>query len=366
MIKRTLNFIIAAALTLCCVPANAAGGALTGYAVDNGIYVEYKGGANAVLNIYEGNALVFSNSAAKETGGYFFSVPDEYTDGRVRMYCVGIGIFDVELTEYDAASSATSVTGYDAASSATSVTETSSPTPTEAAATAAPEKTPIPEVYEKNLDAVNAPAVVQSVSEQKIDGETYYVTKMLYQGAEITHNIRDFITIDSAPSRYQEVKGQTASALKEGDVIHFTSNMQHLIKSIDLIYRPDFEDYLMSGGDYGARYSKLIGKDGYSTYAFGAPVKTGKGYVLLADVNGKTTEVDIAAKAFIYTISASARKDKAELTGTGASVISKVFVQNTNFDDNDNVISWDDVDVTSYALARIVGGTATEVFVFEY
>ena len=363
MRKRLVGFIISTALILCCVPQAAAGGELTGYAVDNGIYVEYKGGMNAVLNIYEDNALVFSNRGKKESGGYFFSVPDEYTDDRVRMYCVGIGIFDVALTEYDATSSAT--TEYDATSSATTVAETASPTPT-AAATAAPVKTPIPEVYEKNLDAVNAPAVVQSVSEQKIDGETYYVTKMLYQGGEITHNIRDHITIDSAPSRYSDLKGQTAAALKEGDVIHFTSNMQHLIKSIELIYRPDFEDYIMSGGDYGTRYSKLIGKDGYSSYAFGAPVKTGKGYVLLADVNGKTTQVDVAGKAFVYAVSRTARKDKAEMRGTGAAAISKVYVQNTSFDDNDNVISWEDVDITSYALARVVGGTATEVFVFEY
>ena len=361
MKKRLVSFVISTALILSCLPATAAGGALTGYVVDNGIYVEYKGGANAVLNIYEDNALVFSNSTEKEPGGYFFSVPDEYTDGRIRMYCVGIGIFDVELTEYDATSSATTVT------------ETASPTPVEAtattaatAATAVPEKTPIPEVYERNLDAVNAPAVVQSVSVQKIDGETYYVTKMLYQGVEITHNIRDHITIDSAPSRYAELKGQPASELKEGDVIHFTCNLQHLIKSIDLIYRPDFENYIISGSDYGTRYSKLVGKDGYNVYAFGAPVKTGKGYVLLADVNGKTTEVDVAGKAFVYAVSANARKDKAELRGTGATAISKVYMRNTNFDDNDNVISWEDVDITSYALVRIAGGTATEVFVFEY
>ncbi|MBQ3427515.1 MAG: hypothetical protein IJH37_10320 [Clostridia bacterium] len=374
MIKKLVCFFSSIALiaSLCNVTVMSRSGALTGYAVDHGIYVEYKGGKNAVLNIYEGNSLVFSNSAEKETGGYFFSVPDEYTDGRVRMYCVGIGLFDVELKEYDAVSSATAA---DAVSSATAVSEADTPSPAPssapttaatAKATEAPVKTPVPDVYEKNLDAVNAPAVIQSISEEKIDGEIYYVTRMLYQGGEITHNIRDTVNINNAPSDHSYVSGQTAAALQKGDVIHFTCNLQHLIKSIDLIYRPDFVNYVMSGGDYGTRFSRLIGRDGYSTYAFGVPVKTGKGYALLADTGGRTTEIDVSQKAFIYKISAKARHDKAELAGVGGLVIDKVYVPNTGFDDNDNVISWDDVDINAYALLRVVNGTATEAFVFEY
>lgn len=366
--KKLISFITAAVTAVSAMGiVHADGGQLTGYAVDHGIYVEYKGGKNAVINIYENNELAFSNSAEKETGGYFFSVPDEYTDGRVRMYCVGIGLFDVELKEYDAVSSATYA---DAVSGATTKSEAETPSPAPAAeptatATAAPVKTPVPDVYEKNLDAVNAPAVIQSISEQKIDGETYYVTRMLYQGEEITHNIRDTVTINNAPSEHSYVLRQTAAALRKGDIIHFTCNLQHLIKSIDLIYRADFVNYVMSGGDYGTRFSKLIGKDGYSTYAFGVPVKTGKGYVLLADTSGKTTEVDVSQKAFIYKISAKARNDKAELAGVGGLVIDKVYVPNAGFDDNDNVTYWDDVDINAYALLRVVNGTATEAFVFE-
>lgn len=362
MMKKLISFIAAAMTAAAAIgysPVSAEGGVLTGYAVDGGVYVEYKGGKNAVITIYEDDALVYSNSAAKETGGYFFTVPDEYTNDRIRMCCVGIGIFDVELTEYDAASSATTEM------------ETESPAPvaasTEAAVTEAPEKTPIPAVYEKNLDAVNAPAVVEQVSTIESQGETYHVLTMLYQGEEITHSVRDWITIDSAPSWNSELVGKTAEYLKEGDVIHFTSDLQHRIRTIDLIYRPDFNDYVNSGGDYGSNYSKLIGRDSYSTFVFGVPVKTGKGYVLLADVNGKTTDVNVSADAFIYTVSSGSRRGgSCELRGTGASAISRTYVQNTNFDNSNNVITWSDVDVTSYALARICNRTATEVIVFEY
>ena len=364
--KKLISLIAAAviaAVSSVSVPVSAEGGVLNGVAADGGVFVEYNGGRNAVLTVYEGGALTYSNSAAKETGGYFFTVPDEYTDGQIRMYCVGIGIFDVKLTEYDATSSATATA---AAAPTEAPAETPSEAPTETPS-AQPEKTPIPAVYERNLDAVNAPAVIEQVSTIESGGETYHVLTMLYQGEEIKHNVRDWVTIDSAPSWHSDLKGRTAENLKEGDVIHFVCDLQHRIKSIDLIYRPDFDNYVNSGGDYGAKFGKLVGRDGYSTFAFGVPVKTAKGYILLADARGRTTEVDVASDAFIYTVSASSRRGgRCELRGKGATAITKTYVAKNNFDDSENVISWDEVDVTSYALARICNGTATEVIVIEY
>ena len=360
--KKLISLIAAAVIAAAAsgaAPVSADGGVLNGFAVDGGVFVEYKGGKNAVINAYDGDTLEYSNSAARETGGYFFKVPDEYVSDRLRIYCVGIGIFDVKLGEYDAVSSATT-------------TETEAPTQAPTAAPSgtpseAPARTPIPAVYEKNLDALNAPAVIEQVTTTQEDGETYHVLRMLYQGEEITHNVRDWVTIDAAPSWHSELAGRTADYLKEGDVIHFVCDMQHRIRNIDLIYRPDDDNYIYTGGDYGSKFSRLIGRDGYSSFAFGVLVKTAKGYVLLADMNGRTTEVDVSKDAFIYAISASSRRgDHCELRGTGATAITKAYVANNNFDDSENVISWDEVDVSSYALARICKGTATEVIVIEY
>ena len=360
--KKLISLIAAAviaAVSAGVVPVSAEGGVLNGFAVDGGVFVEYNGGKNAVINAYDGDTLEYSNSAAKEPGGYFFKVPDEYISDRLRIYFVGIGLFDIKLGEYDAVSSATT-TETEAATEAPTAAATEAPTQ-------APAKTPIPKVYERNLDALNAPAVIEQVTTTQEGGETYHELKMLYQGQEITHNVRDWVTIASAPSWHSDLAGMTADYLKEGDVIHFVCDLQHRIKSIDLIYRPDFDNYIYSGGDYGSKYSKLIGKDGYSSFVFGVPVKTAKGYVLLADVKGRTTEVDVSQDAFIYTVSASSRRGgRCELRGTGASAITKAHVANNNFDDSENVISWDEVDVSSYALARICKGTATEVIVIEY
>lgn len=354
--KKIISLIAAAALSAAAAgAAHAESKALTGYAVDNGIYVECDVDADiAVLTAYSDNAIVYSCHTSKETGGYFFAFPAEYNDERLRLYCVGDGIYEVELTEYDAVSSAT-------------VNETEPPAETvRSTSEPAPTRTPVPAVYERNLDALNAPAVVKSVSERLIDNETYYETTMLYQGTEIKTDIVDWVTIDSAPARYSDLKGQNASALKEGDVIHFTNNMHHEIRSIDLIYRADFDNYIESGGDYGAKYSKLTGSDNYSKFVFGAPVKTAKGYILLADVDGRTTEVDVSDKAFIYSVTKGRRAKECELCGTGAPAVPRVFVPNNAFDSNENVVSWTGIDITAYALARVVNGTATEVFVFEY
>lgn len=314
----------------------------------------------AVLAVYRDGNLVYSTNTLKTGDTYDFTISDEYENDDVRVYCAEKAECNIFYVN-------------DATAETPAPAETASPIPEEEiaaqtpapAATEAPVKTPYPAVYEKALDAVNAPAVVEGFSEQIIDGEKYYVTNMLYQGIEITSSIRDSVIIESAPAWHLELVGENASALREGDVIHFTCDLQGRIKSIEFIYRPDFTDYIKDGGSYGSKFSNLIGTDKYSTFCFGIPVRTAKGYMLLADITGKTTDIDLNTGTFVYTVKNSSRGDKTELTGTGYAAIEKAYVQSGNFDDEDNVISWDDVDTSVYALARLRNGTATEVIVFE-
>jgi hypothetical protein len=309
----------------------------------------------AVLAVYDDGVLVYVSSSVKdEDNTYNFVIPDEYAKLYLKLYNVDEDATYNVITESDAT---------EAAETAQPEEATETPQPTAEATekpTAEPTKTPYPEVYEKALDAVNAPAVVQEVSEQVIDGETYFVTRMLYQGVEITSNIRDTVQIESAPAAQSGLIGQSAEALKAGDVIHFTCDLQHKVKSIEFIYRPDFTDYINSG----ISMSNLVGSDKYSTFYFGAVVKTAKGYVLLANANGKTTDIDISDGTFVYTVSKRARGDKAELSGTGSGAVSYNRIPNSYLDDNDNVISWDDIEPT-YALLRVRNGSATEIIVFE-
>ncbi len=315
----------------------------------------------AVLAVYRNGSLVYSSNASKDGEEYNFTISSEYENDYIKVYCAEET--ECNITFANEAAQETAMPEETASPEPEDERATETPAPA-AAATAAPAKTPYPEVYEKALDAVNAPAVVEEVSEQMINGETYYVTRMLYQGVEITSNIRDSVVIESAPAWHPELAGSGAAALREGDVIHFTCDMQGRIKSIEFIYRPDFTDYINEGGSYGNKFSSLIGTDKYSTFCFGVPVKTAKGYMLLADMTGKTTNIDLDAGTFVYTVRKSGRADKAELTGTGFAAIEKAYVQSGNFDDDDNVISWEGADTSVYALARMRNGTATEVIVF--
>ena len=81
--QKLISLIAAAVIAVVssgAVPVSAEGGVLNGVAADGGVFVEYNGGRNAVINAYEDGSLVYSNSAAKEPGGYFFKVPDEYRE----------------------------------------------------------------------------------------------------------------------------------------------------------------------------------------------------------------------------------------------------------------------------------------------
>lgn len=309
----------------------------------------------AVLVVYRNERLIYSTHASKSGDGYEFVISDEYKDDCIKVYCDEETECNIHYVNDDAPQPP------EPSKTATPLPEAVTPSPPE---TAAPVKTPYPAVYEKALDAVNAPAVVEKVSEQIIDGETYYVTDMLYQGAEITSKIRDSVIIESAPAAHTELVGKSAAALKEGDVIHFTCDLQGRIRSIEFIYRPDFTDYVKNGDSYGNKFEDLIGSDKYSSFSFGVPVKTAKGYMLLADIAGETTDIDLNTGTFVYTVRNNRRGDKAELTGMGSGAIERVHIQSSNFDEENNVISWEDADTSVYALARLRNGTATEVIVF--
>lgn len=305
----------------------------------------------AVVCIYRDGKLVYStNTTEKQDGVYRFRISDEYENDELTVYSTDKAEYTVEFS---------TVEEQPAPTSSASPEPTAEPTdaPKEEA-TAAPTRTPYPAVYEKALDAVNAPAVVRSVSEKTVDGEIWYETTMLYQGVEITADIYEGALIESAPSIHSELIGENVSALKEGDIIHFTCDLQHRVKSVEFILRPDMNEITDNWGN-------IVGGDNYSSFYFGVPVKTAKGYMLLADKNGKTTEIDLHSGTFVYTVTPRSRGEKTELSGTGYSQIPVSYAGKDNLDSNDNVINMEEVDPVVYVLARVRNGCATEVIVFE-
>lgn len=314
--------------------------------------VEAENGGRSILSFYdEGGVIAYSVMSKYENGKYSFEVPGEYDGMRMRLYRIGDDVYEAVLQEQTNGEPQATEKPSDIPQTTEKPTETATSTPT---------RTPVPEAYERALDAANAPAVVTEMSKTVVDGETYNVLTMLYQGNMVTTNVRDWVEIKSAPEAASYLIGKNADSLKEGDVIHFTTDMQGRIKSIEFIYRPEFDDYIGSG----ASFDGICGKDGYSTFKFGVAVDKTRGSITIADASGKISEVDVNDKAFVYKVSDGKRKGKVALEGTGASAVEKVYISKDNLDDEGNVISWEDNDEYSYVLVRTVNGAATEIIVF--
>lgn len=177
--------------------------------------------------------------------------------------------------------------------------------------------------------------------------------------------------------------GSDAGALQDGDVIHFTTDLQGRIKSIEFIYRPDFTDYVHAGTDCGANFSKLISDsgvvanhsdwtvaayggfaDGDNEYAFGVPVSAKSGELILADKSGNIMEIDLDKRAMVYTVTDTSRGDKSEFTGNGHGSVTTTYVPDNLYDEDGRIISWDEIEDVTYALVRIIDGVATDVAVF--
>lgn len=383
--KRIIGLSVAAAMAASVVPFALAEDIteVTAYTYETGVYTNYneENTDKAVLSFYENGSLVYSAMASWQDNSYSFEVPEQYVGDNARICYVGGGIYDVTI-ETPSESAAPSESAEPSESAAPS--ETSAPSTTDKPeATAAPAKTPHPEVYPKAMDAIDAFAVVKGISQTVIGGEDYYTAEMLYQGSEITANIRASVSIVSASDASSYLIGKDAGALQDGDVIHFTTDLQGRIKSIEFIYRPDFTDYVHSGTECGANFSLLISAsgavanhsnwtvaayggtaDGDNEYAFGVPVSSRNGELILADKSGNTMDIDLDSRAMVYTVVDTSRGDKSEFSGNGYNAVTTTYVPDDMYDEDGNIISWEEVEDVTYALVRIIDGTATDVVVF--
>lgn len=337
-------------------------------------------GTYAVLSFYDNGVLTYSASAQYADSAYTFNVPEEYAEDDARLCVIGGGIYDMSIeTEPESTAAPTEAPSETAAPDATA-----EPTAKPSESTdPRPDNTPYPAAYESELDADNAPAVVSSVSVASIDGEEYDVLTLLYTGSEITVNIRDTVTIDWAPDASSYLIGSGANALQDGDVIHFSTDLQGRVKSIELIYRPDFDNYVESGNTYGKNFEQLIsasgivaGQNGWKVasygstsqsgqlYAFGVPIETEHDFMTLANSDGIRMDIAVNPDAMVYTINGRSRSSKSEFSGNGGMEVTRTYIPRDDYDDELNVASWDDIEDISYALVRIIDGVATDIFVF--
>ena len=266
---------------------------------------------------------------------------------------------------------------------------TASAEPT-AAPTASPSSTynpnEFPDVYEKAVNAIQAFAVIESVTQVSVDSQTEIKITYWYQGKQQSDTFGDDVNIVAAPENAQDLVSASLSSLKRGDVVYFNRNMSGKIKEIAVIYQIQNSDIVNSTSDFGASFEKLFsingGVGGYSgwtvaqygqklaskgtQYAFGVIAKRDNNNVYLLNKTGNTDNsilVDVAEKAMVYKCNMTL-KSGIELTKTSgivSAISSKAW--NDAYGTESPIISLNDSGY-NYMLARIVDGTATDVVIY--
>ena len=243
-----------------------------------------------------------------------------------------------------------------------------------------------PDVYEKDVNAIQAFAVVESVTQVSVDSQTESKITYWYQGKQQSDTLSDDVNIVAAPENAQNLVNASLSSLKRGDVVYFNRNLSGKINEIAVIYQIQNSDIVNNTADFGASFEKLFsingGVGGYSgwtvakygqepakkgtQYAFGVIARRDNNNVYLLNKTGDTNSsilVDVAENAMVYKCNMTL-KSGIELT-RATSIISTISNKawNDAYGTENSIISLNDSGY-NYMLARIVDGTATDVVIY--
>lgn len=345
------KILIAAAAMALTIPVTYAQ-ALPGYLTDGKLLIEYDGtlSENVVAVCYDNDGrLVYGAGVTAAEGFYSLEIPQD--SQLVRLFDIGNTSCDVNLITAETTSTAV---------------------PTEQPA----DKTLNP-AYEKEVDAVNAFAVVDKVSTTvNANNEEVYSLSCLCQDTEVTVEIPSDTLIKSAPDAFSELIGDTADSLKKGDVIYCEMNPSRTkIRGIYVIYRPTdifesnrFYNYFTHSGKAGGLWNVIpYGEKAPSercTYAFGIVADKYENTLLLYSKDGlydNSIEIDYTKDTVTYICDMEGKPD---VKISSPSSIKKSKISKSAIDEDDNIIFSDDMTYT-IALVRLIDGTASDIIVYQ-
>ncbi len=368
---------IAAALVFTCASASAEE-TVTGYTQDNMFVINQneQTGSSVIISDYsESGKLAASGIYFADENG-LFKIPIDRLTSSARAWFIGsdkvIPVSDIAETDAPSGTAEPAVTEAPQATAAPEATHTPKPT-------TAPHSS-YPEIYGKEINAVNAFSVVEDVAAATVDGEEYFEATLLFQGSETKAMIPADLLIGASSEEFSYMDGKNAGALEEGDVIFTRKNLMGEYAVLSLIYRPLNEDIAVSGVDYGSSFEKLIssggkvagydwsvmkyGSDGgrETSYAFGVVYERNAGEIALLGPDGDTNNaLYISARndTIVYEYDMSARRNALTV-----SKISGVRGISGAKPDENGIIDYTDASKYTYALVRAVDGTATDIIVF--
>lgn len=333
----------------------------------------------AILMCYDNGALVYSSMYKSEDGNFKLDVPSQYDNTKKKIYFVDTKQFmDIEETP-DATIAPTS--------EPSATNKPAEPTD-KPAVTAEPTKAPsstskYPSIYEREVDAIYAPALVKEIETRvNNNNENIYAVTVLQHGVEKVIGIEADLAISTASEEYSYMQGQTVASLQKGDVICFAANVSgDTIKTVDFIFRPTAEDIATGTTDYGTNFEKLFVSNGKVAgkwtfrkygeeassdkyqYAFGIIGQKNGNSLMLINKEGnedKCVELDMQKDTIVYTCDVSAKEYELEIGNVGdihATLPKSAFT--TGVAELKSDYSY------NYALARIVNGTVTDIVVYN-
>ncbi len=334
----------------------------------------------AILMCYDDNGrLVYSSMYKAEDGEFNINVPSQYDSTKKKIYFVDTETFmDVKANEAPDASATPKPT------SKPSVTDKpdASATPKPTNGPSSPSK--YPSVYEREVDAIYAPALVKDIETRvNNDNEDMYAVTLMQHGEEKIIGIEADLAIATAPEEYSYMQGQTVASLQKGDIICLAANPSgDTIKTVDFIFRPTEADIATGTADYGTNFEKLFVSDSKVAgkwtfrkygekassdkyqYAFGIVGKKDGNTLTLINKEGsedKCVEVDMQKDTIVYTCDVSAKEYELEI-GTIADI--RTTIPKSAFSQTGAAELTSDYSY-NYALARIVNGTATDIIVYN-
>lgn len=320
--------------------------------VDNAIVFESE--EKAVISCYDADGvLVYSDIFSPVDGVISADIPENFREMNMRVYELGKEV--VSLTE-------------------------KSPEPTAAPDTETEVSQKYPAVYPSEAEANRAFLVCNNVSLVATeDGNEMYKLECFQKGAPTEVLVGTEVTINSAPLASYYVSGQTAAALKKGDVFRITTNIAKTkVKSIDLMLRAFPETIAADGTDFYSLFSfdgSVGGVTNWKTavfgnkntskyhYAFGIVVDKSQYHISLMDNSKKTSdimEIDIQPDTIVYECDAEKRY---EFSPTSTAAITKTYVRSSELDGE--VIDWTKYKNFTYAFIRIIDSVATDIVYYH-
>lgn len=377
MLKKLAAAAIAAAIAVSSMPVMAMRTSIVGVAADEGVIYNEQGKDRMILCGYDENG-VLKGSWLFTAGDDGMLIPFEVAQYKLRAIFPGEeGIYDFEIANGEHNDKEPEETAKPQATAEPEATVNPTVSPT-----AAPNKQ-YPDIYERQIDAIDAIAVIDKVSSgENNNQEKIYYVDALYQGEEIRLDIKEEVNITSASDEFSYMTGQPVSALKKGDVICFTANLSGRINKVGLVYRPLDKNIVTDGNDYGSSFEKLISNNGSvaerrgwsvmryggggrseSSIAFGVVKDKDKNSVTLLGPDGdirKAINLGIQDNTIVYVCDMSSKK---ELSVEDTSGISKSVIPR-NAENEQGIITYSDDDTMSYALLRVVNGTVTDAVIY--